>query len=146
MASFVFLCMRIIKLPFATYNKIVKSSASALWVERLSPPEYDPDSLGRSGRLGAGSESPRHTNNSRLKGYYSSWPIRSKPPIRIQQHNLSFLLYCRSKRWYSNLPFKEWFTHRLLLCRDGYSLYRYMLQIYASAWLLTQNPLTDLAL
>jgi len=55
-------------------GQIVKSSAPALWFERLSPPEYDPGGLGRSGFPGAGSGSPRHTNNSRSKGNYTIFP------------------------------------------------------------------------
>ena len=56
-------------------GQIVKSSALALWVEQLSPPEYDPGSLDRSGLPGTGSQSPRHTNNSRPNGHYTIFPV-----------------------------------------------------------------------
>jgi len=52
----------------------VKSSARTLQEEEISPPEYDPGSLGQSGLPGAGSESPQCTINSHRKGDYGIFP------------------------------------------------------------------------
>lgn len=55
-------------------GRIVKSSAPALWVEQFSPPKYNQGNLDHSELLGADSESPRHNNNSHLKGHYTILP------------------------------------------------------------------------
>lgn len=52
-----------------------KDSATASCFQRISPPEYDLDGLGRSGIPGAGSDSSRHTNKSRSKGDYTVFPV-----------------------------------------------------------------------
>ncbi|KAJ5382067.1 uncharacterized protein N7496_004495 [Penicillium cataractarum] len=56
-------------------RQIGKGSAPALCLQRLSPPEYDPGGLDRSGYPGTGSGSPRHTNYSRSKGNYTVFPV-----------------------------------------------------------------------
>lgn len=56
-------------------GQMVKGNAPASQVERYLPPKYDPGSLDRSGLPRAGSESPQHTDNCRLKGHYTIFPI-----------------------------------------------------------------------
>jgi hypothetical protein len=56
-------------------GQISKGGAPALSFQRLSPPEYDLGGLDQSGFLGAGSGSPRHTNNGRSKGDYTIFPV-----------------------------------------------------------------------
>lgn len=55
-------------------GQMVKSSTPSLWVERLSPPEYDPGGLDRSGFPDAVCESPQHTSNRRSNGDYTIFP------------------------------------------------------------------------